>query len=445
MISTYSQHSTEELLNWIKDFKEIFSVDLRLISLDDCSPWYYDEAKGEIRNEKGTFFQITGLKAVQPDGAVFEQPIIIQDEIGFLGIICCRINNVWHYLMQAKIEPGNVNAVQISPTIQATKSNFTQRHGGAKPAFLDYFLDMNSSDVLVDQIQSEQSSRFLGKRNRNVILVVRKRIEETATHRWMTLSQIKEFMRYDNLVNMDTRTVLSCIPYVLLSENESDIPFENRDLFSRSAKSMDHQIIVDLYSRINDYKMFNKPSLFKVPLYSLRNWEMDGDRFRNMDGYPFELVFCKISIEGREVTNWSQPLFAATGTAIFGLFCCIDNGVYKFLVKVKPEIGCFDGAEIGPTIQDEANCIADSDCVSQLFYRKLDANSGVMCDVLLSEEGGRFYQEQNRNVIIRIDRSELGMLPRDYVWSDYGTLNILTQVNNCLNIQLRNLLSLLEI
>ena len=29
-------------------------------------------------------------------------------------------------------------------------------------------------------------------------------------------------------------------------------------------------------------------------------------------------------------------------------------------------------------------------------------------------------------------------------WSDYGTLNILTQINNCLNIQLRNLLTLME-
>ena len=32
-----------------------------------------------------------------------------------------------------------------------------------------------------------------------------------------------------------------------------------------------------------------------------------------------------------------------------------------------------------------------------------------------------------------------------YFWVDYKTLNTLVQVNNCLNIQLRNLLSLLEV
>ena len=438
-------HTTQELFDWIKKRNESLYVELKKISLAECSPWFYDETLGEIRNDKRTFFQITGIKAEYPNNEIVEQPIILQNEIGFLGIICCKINDIWHYLMQAKIEPGNVNTVQLSPTIQATKSNFTQQHGGSKPAYLDYFLNMNSSDVLVDQIQSEQSSRFLGKRNRNVIIVVKDQLKETASHKWMTLAQIKEFMHYDNLVNMDTRTVLSCIPYVLLSEKESDIPFVNKELFTKSAKSLDRQTIVNIYSKINNYKMFNKPFITKVPLYSLNNWRMYGDKFRNIKGYPFEVVFCRISIEGREVTNWNQPLFAATGIATFGLLCCNDNGTYKFLIKIKPEIGCFDGIEIGPTIQNEANTKSITDKVSELFYQRLNSKTDVICDVLLSEEGGRFYQEQNRNVIIQIDKDELRELPDDYVWSDYGTLNILTQVNNCLNIQLRNLLSILEI
>ncbi|MBR6451342.1 MAG: NDP-hexose 2,3-dehydratase family protein, partial [Lachnospiraceae bacterium] len=50
-----------------------------------------------------------------------------------------------------------------------------------------------------------------------------------------------------------------------------------------------------------------------------------------------------------------------------------------------------------------------------------------------------------RNIIIQVDKAELENLPPGYVLSDYGTLNLLTQINNCVNIQLRNLLSLLEI
>ncbi|MCB6566926.1 NDP-hexose 2,3-dehydratase family protein, partial [Desulfovibrio desulfuricans] len=70
----------------------------------------------------------------------------------------------------------------------------------------------------------------------------------------------------------------------------------------------------------------------------------------------------------------------------------------------------------------------------------------VLHNVLLSEEGGRFYHEQNHNVIIEIEKEEVYVSEEDgYFWVDYSTLNQLVQINNCLNIQLRNLISLLEV
>jgi oxidase EvaA len=69
----------------------------------------------------------------------------------------------------------------------------------------------------------------------------------------------------------------------------------------------------------------------------------------------------------------------------------------------------------------------------------------VRHDVVLSEEGGRFYHEQNRNIILYLAAEELPTLPKGYFMVDYKTLVTLLQVNNVLNIQLRNLLSLLEV
>ena len=83
--------------------------------------------------------------------------------------------------------------------------------------------------------------------------------------------------------------------------------------------------------------------------------------------------------------------------------------------------------------------------MEKVFRKKTESGQGVMISVVLSEEGGRFYHEQNKNVIIEIDEADLPTLPEDYIWTDYATLNYLTQVNNCLNIQLRNLLSLIKI
>ncbi|WP_244267592.1 NDP-hexose 2,3-dehydratase family protein [Bacteroides oleiciplenus] len=44
-------------------------------------------------------------------------------------------------LMQAKIEPGNVNCIQISPTLQAIKSNYSCVHSGKLPNYLKYFVN----------------------------------------------------------------------------------------------------------------------------------------------------------------------------------------------------------------------------------------------------------------------------------------------------------------
>ena len=196
---------------------------------------------------------------------------------------------------------------------------------------------------------------------------------------------------------------------------------------------------------INDYKMFSEPTKRMIPLHQLSGWEMQDGEFVCRNPYPFKVVFCDIAIEEREVKRWTQPLFEATGIAIFGLICCEDEGKLKFLVKAKPEIGCLDFLELGPTVQWEAVTLSqEEDDVSRLFFERLMQGRGIIFDQLLSEEGGRFYHEQNRNVLLKVEREELLDLPEGYFLLDYRTLNELMQINNTLNIQLRNLLVLLE-
>jgi oxidase EvaA len=443
-----------DILAWISGLNKSISVNIHKTTLA-ASGWYYKETSGQIVNANLSFFQIAGFRQFNGHGDTFvEQPIIIQDEIGYLGILCKEFDGVLYFLMQAKIEPGNVNKIQLSPTIQATKSNFMQKHGGAKPAYLDYFLNASRYTVIVDQIQSEQSSRFLKKRNRNIIILVDDEIavEESPTHKWLTLYQIKQLMKIDNLVNMDTRTVISCIPFCDFFDGLAQVQSRAQDiaLIRSITDGIQADELPQIYQYINNYKMFNDVKSEIVPLYSLKKWAMcetNGiEEFVCKDSYPFKVVFCDIFIEGREVKHWGQPLFEAIGMACFGLFTAIDDGVRFFLVQAKPEVGCFDKIELGPTIQMEAMEHSEvSNTVEKLFLMRLQTGEGIRHDVILSEEGGRFYHEQNRNVIIDIEKDEIAVLPDGYFWLTYRTLNRLVKINNCLNIQLRNLLSLLEI
>ena len=436
----YELHSFDELQNWLLRKKDKLHVAIKMNSLSECRPWYYDSREGCIRNDKGSFFQIAGIRGEYPDCGIIEQPIIIQKEIGFLGIICKIINGTWHFLMQAKIEPGNINYVQISPTIQATKSNFTRQHGGKEPPYLKYFTHMRPEDILVDQIQSEQSSRFWGKRNRNVILKTDEMLHETDSHKWMTLNQLRQFMKMDNYVNMDTRTVLSCFPYAFMSEDLTGYTPSYID----SIHSINMDTIKDIYTRENDYKMFLAPQISFVPLNALNDWIMTEDGIICKNSFPFKVIYCNIEIEGREVKKWNQPLFAALGNATFGLIYSKSSGTLEILIQLKPEIGCFDFIELGPTVQEEYLSTVPRDSVSKHFFSLMEKEGNIVIDVVLSEEGGRFYHEQNRNIIIRVNKEDIEYDSSRYVWVSVGTLNALTQINNCLNIQLRNLLMLLS-
>lgn len=429
----------ESIVTWIDSLNRNLIVNITPNKLSDSEFWFYDGS--EIRNQNNSFFQIRGLE-VTADGGCHTQPILIQDEIGYLGILCRELDGVLHFLMQAKIEPGNINKIQISPTIQATKSNFTQKHGGAKPKYLDYFLDSEKYHVIVDQIQSEQSSRFYKKRNRNILIQVDEDVEVLPNYKWMTLGQIKELLKIDNLVNMDTRTVLSCIPYAMMSPSDDTLSLFRDSSMYQSIFNSDN-LLPNIYGQINDIKMFSNQSQRFIPLDQMAGWEFSDNGISHQSTYPFSVIFCDIEIEGREVRRWTQPLFKAEGIATFGLLTAVHEGRRWFLVRLTQEVGCHDLIELGPTVQLEATETLGGDIISDRFADCYHSKKGTLCDVLLSEEGGRFYHEQNRNIILETEYFHC--VPKGYCWADYKTLNLLTQVNNCLNIQLRNLLSLLEV
>ena len=441
--------SMNEIRSWISQLNAKTFVEISETCLTNSSFWHYTYDKSAIVNRDGSFFEIVGIREEDINNKTTEQPIIIQSEIGYLGIICKKINGIVNLLMQAKIEPGNVNCVQISPTLQATKSNFTRKHGGNAPLFLDCFLHAKQNEIIYDQIQSEQGSRFYQKRNRNIIILIDYDIAIPDNYKWMTLGQIKKLIEIDNLVNMDTRTVLSGIPFAVFPLfNHRDLIaswFIDKQLYNSIFLPEERNSVVTALHKLNNYKMFNTSKKSIVPLYELKNWIVSETAIQSKYKADFSVGFFNIEIEGREVRKWMQPLFKATEKALFALIYKRYKDTIKFLVRIKPEIGSFDIAELGPSIQWEPTHTEKDDNDVDCFFRKrLALQIGICNNVVLSEEGGRFYHEENRNILMEIFESDLTEIPNDYIYLTYNTLNQFCQFNGMLNIQLRNLLSLLH-
>lgn len=435
--------NTADLLSWIQNINHDTKIKIEPTEMNEDTFWFYDN--GSIQNRNKSFFSITGMNYITSNCQIYETPIIIQNEIGFLGIICKVIDGDLYFLMQAKIEPGNINGVQISPTIQATKSNFTCAHGGKVPLYFEWFNHaVDKAKVIYDQIQSEQGSRFYGKRNRNIIILVDEDIEVYNNFKWMSLGQIKELLKYDNLVNMDTRTVLSGLFTVFNDAENHDISkYFGDKAFSNSIFAKAE--ILPVMRKLNNFKMFSDTKQELIPLNKLQNWKYEKGKITCSQPADFRVEYFDIEIEGREVKKWQQPLFCAEHKALFVLITRVKNNVREFLIQICPEVGCFDKVELGPSIMlADGEHLPDNDVLS-VFKHHLDNESGVIADVMLSEEGGRFYHEENRNVILDIQENELENLDEEYIWVTYATLNELVKYNNILNIQLRNLMSLLPL
>ena len=158
------------------------------------------------------------------------------------------------------------------------------------------------------------------------------------------------------------------------------------------------------------------------------------------DNY-FDIVGYNIFIDNRENIAWDQPMIKPKNTGVCCFFVKKINNVYHLLVQLKDEIGSFDGVEMAPTIQLSNENLNESPYYD-IFKNNLDTDA-ILFDVMQSEEGGRFFQEQNRNMIIEItDDIDVYDI---FLWLTAQQLKTFLQYNNYVNIQARSILSLLPI
>lgn len=451
-----SHISTRETIDWLKKQNDAVKVRIDKTKLTELDGWAFDEKRKSIRHESGKFFTIDGINVKTNWGGVpeWDQPIINQAEIGYLGFIVREFDGILHFLIQAKIEPGNVNYVQLSPTLQATRSNYTRVHKGKKPLYLEYFQNAKPSQILLDQLQSEQGARFLKKRNRNIIIKVEEEIEVYDNFIWLTLAQIKELTTHDNLVNMDTRTVISGIPFG--THNESVIDFfdflgydindsEIERKFLKSALSKDSSLnsVEEIITFLTHLKSIYDLEVIKKPLSDLNDWEIGEMEIYHRDQKYFKVIGVKVEIGNREVVKWCQPMVEPAQEGLCAFVCKEINGVLHFAVQAKLESGNHDIIEFAPTVQCLTGNYRESkkSALPFLDYLLNAKKEQVFFDALLSEEGGRFYREQNRNMII-IAGDEIPIeLPDRYIWMTLNQLHTFLKFNNFLNIQARSLIS----
>ena len=245
---------------------------------------------------------------------------------------------------------------------------------------------------------------------------------------------------------MDTRTVLSGIPFGL---NDAIKAVSNDFLISEFAKDKSIQTIDDIISWITALKFNAELEVTSIPLKSVDGWNKDDFSISHKNKKYFSVIAVKAKIANREVSEWTQPMIKSAQEGLIAFLIKKINGVYHFLVQAKLESGNFDIVELAPSVQ----------CLTGNYRKGMNEYEVPFIDYVLtpekygatvlystfqSEEGGRFYKEQNKNLIVEISATSSIETPKNYCWMTLYQLKELVKYNNYLNIQARSLLSVID-
>ncbi|MFC4857041.1 NDP-hexose 2,3-dehydratase family protein [Actinophytocola glycyrrhizae] len=423
-------HDTAEVTAWLGGRARAHRYQVERIPITELDGWSTHPETGNLAHRSGKFFTIEGLDVTVDGGSPrsyrhWQQPIIVQPEVGILGILVKEFDGVLHCLLQAKMEPGNPEPLQLSPTVQATHSNYTGVHNGASVPYLEYFLDPGRGKVIADVLQSEHGSWFSRKVNRNMIIEVDEEVPPRADFCWLTLGQVGDLLWQDNVVNMDTRTVLACAP---------------ASVAEPGALHSDAEVLSWFTAERSRYDVAAR----HIPLADVTDWSSDEWAIRHARDWYFQVVAVSVRADRREVARWSQPLIEPIRLGLIAFVLRQIAGVPHLLVHARAEGGFRNGVEMGPTVQLTPQYHElDGSPRSRFLDLVLDAApERVRYTSVQSEEGGRLLNAENRYLIVEADESQAPLRPPEgYLWVTPSQLGSLLRHGHYVNIQARTLLA----
>jgi oxidase EvaA len=391
----------KEIYHWIEKQKKKQKIIVKKKHIFNLKLWKSEKQK--IFHISKNFFSIVGLRVTSNfyKKKTWDQPLIYQNENGILGIIRRLKNNNPEYLMQAKVEPGNVNKLQISPTVQATKSNYTGVHGGKKIKFLNFFL--NKNNFIVKSKQTEQGFRYLFKKNTNILINIKGKIAFSNNHKWISKKKLILMVKNKNVLNMDTLSVFSCA----IKKNSFDEPLYTIKTINLWLKGLKKKYYINIK---------------KIKLSHMRDWVVAKKNIFHKTKNFFTIIGVRVATKAREVSFWDQPLIMNKNISFAGFLVKKINFTTHYLVRfsLKPGLkkeclSCTVNTSDVYNYKKNKNLTVFSKFILKNFFLSNKKNN-VKYDTIQSDEGGRFYQSQIRNMIIKIDNNQNISFDKGYKW-----------------------------
>ena len=94
-------------------------LSVKRVSLATIGAWTTGDHA--ICHDEERYFSVVGVhvQATNREVASWDQPLVQSTEQGLIGFLAKRIGDVPHFLVQAKVEPGNPEVVAVGPRSSA--------------------------------------------------------------------------------------------------------------------------------------------------------------------------------------------------------------------------------------------------------------------------------------------------------------------------------------
>lgn len=378
----------------------------------------------------------------------------MQPQPAINGFLFRRTADHPELLFQGRVEPGNIDIMQLAPTVQSTEANYKQLHGGRETPFVDWFTEKKIGQVLIDELQSEEGSRYHGKYNRNIVIEVPANLELPLPPncRWYSVDALRTFVASNNILNTDARSVLACMDWGTLAENGGPFIRHAPGTFGASLRQSyfsngaeESQGISETLRWLAQLRVQCSLRSRILPITALKNWKIEQGEIREeCREAGFAARHFAVVARGREVSSWDQPLIDSAGV---GLVCLVAQrrcGMLQFLIKASYEIGFLEGVQLSASlcINPGQTVRAQNRFESELFSRIEKSNGAILhMECRQSEEGGRFYQDENRYQIVELTEDVILPESEDCRWMTLGQIRQLISVPGTITIEARGALA----
>lgn len=345
----------------------------------DHGDWTIDST--ELINKKSDYFRIS----LYETGTNSTRFLITQQQQALVLLVVAEIQGELCVLLNTRYEPGLIDGVNYTTTIQSTPNNYLRQHGGKETPFLELAAHPSAHGcVLLDTENYDWGDLYLSKTKRFLIIKVDQAAPPPPGFIWVTKNALTHMAIVDHLITNDLRV---CIPSLDIN------PTINAPTTTPPAVPPQREVIKRLFDH------------------------------ETRDTSGAHIMFFRTQTTVREVAAWVQPLLADCPFRTIKLTFKEENGSRLYAVIQASQFGLLG---------------------KRVWFPADIATAGPYRSVSTSAEGGRFWRQAIHIQLLKLNDEASTAIDNDSgaVWVSEEQLLTIIATPLATSLELRMALSL---